>query len=191
SKGGSRRVQEKKGRASNMDESIDTYHGLYQQDTHLRAGNQRKAAVVVGEPQAVSIADSLPLMMYGFGDEEHPLPETVACMQQLVGEYIRHVTDEACKAAEVKGKLDTECFMFAVRDDKAKFKRVRQLLDTNAHMRNCTRLRFVDDNLFTVFHPSFPPHPKVRAVVPLPRLSATPTAADLGLEELAHSPPVV
>lgn len=81
----------------------------------------------------------------------------------------------------MKGKLDTECFVFAVRNDKPKFKRVKQLLDANAHIKNCTRLRFVDDNLFTVFHPSFVPHPRVRAVVPLPRLSAVPVpAADNG-----------
>lgn len=78
------------------------------------------------------------------------------------------------QAAEAKGKLDTECFVFAVRNDKPKFKRVKQLLDANAHIKNCTRLRFVDDSLFTVYHPSFVPHPKVRAVVPVPRLSAVP-----------------
>lgn len=83
----------------------------------------------------------------------------------------------------MKGKLDTECFVFAVRNDRPKFKRVKQLLDANAHIKNCTRLRFVDDNLFTVYHPSFVPHPKVRAVVPLPRLSAVPvpTAEDDGM----------
>ncbi|AAK14610.1 EsV-1-196 [Ectocarpus siliculosus virus 1] len=35
-------------------------------------------------------------MMYGAGDDEHPLPETVDCMQQLVAEYVSHVTSEAC-----------------------------------------------------------------------------------------------
>lgn len=77
----------------------------------------------------------------------------------------------------MKGKLDTECFVFAVRHDRAKFKRVKQLLDINVHVKNCTRHRFADDGLFTVYHPSFPAHPKVRSVVPLPRLSAEPHAA--------------
>ncbi|CAN0078551.1 unnamed protein product [Ectocarpus sp. 12 AP-2014] len=122
--------------------------------------------------QAGSIADSLPMMMYGFGDEQHPLPETVAYMQEVVGEYVQYVTDKACKAAEVKGKLDTECFVLAVRNDKAKFKRVKELLDLNVHIKNCTRQRYVDDNL-TVYHPTFVTRPKVRAIVPLNRLSAT------------------
>eukprot|EP00752_Nemacystus_decipiens_P004968 g4520.t1 len=150
-----------------MDGGSLEYGGLYNQDGHQVKFSDEAS-------QAVSMADSLPAMMYGFGDDEHPLPETVACMQQLVAEYVGYVTDEACKAAEMKGKLDTECFVFAVRNDKPKFKRVKQLLDANAHIKNCTRLRFADDNLFTVYHPSFVPHPKVRAVVPLPQLSAVP-----------------
>ena len=35
-------------------------------------------------------------MMYGAGEDENPLPETVACMQHLVAEYVGHVTSEAC-----------------------------------------------------------------------------------------------
>ena len=88
--------------------------------------------------------------------------------------FLNKPTKNEEQAAEAKGKLDTECFVFAVRNDKPKFKRVKQLLDANAHIKNCTRLRFVDDSLFTVYHPSFVPHPKVRAVVPVPRLSAVP-----------------
>lgn len=73
----------------------------------------------------------------------------------------------------MKGKLDTECFVLAVRNDKAKFKRVKELLDLNVHIKNCTRQRYVDDNLSAVYHPTFVARPKVRAIVPLNRLSAT------------------
>ncbi|CAM9464956.1 unnamed protein product, partial [Laminaria digitata] len=92
--------------------------------------------------------------------------------EQLVSEYVRHITDEACKAAEVKGKLDTECFVLAVRDDKAKFKRVKELLDLNVHIKNTTRQRFTDQDM-PVFYPSFLPPPKVRPVVSIPSLEET------------------
>ncbi|CAN0547091.1 unnamed protein product [Ectocarpus sp. 8 AP-2014] len=108
-----------------------------------------------------SMADSLSVMMYGAGDDEHPLPETVACMQQLVAEYVSHVTSEACLAADLKGNLDTECFVFAVRHNKPKLKRVKHILDTDLHIKNCTRARSTDDRLSAIFHPSF------EAVVPL------------------------
>ncbi|CAM9727090.1 unnamed protein product [Ectocarpus sp. 12 AP-2014] len=114
-----------------------------------------------------SMAYSLSAMMYGAGDDEHPLPETVDCMQQLVAEYVSHITSEACVAAGLKGNLDTECFVFAVRHDKPKLKRANHILDTDLHIKNCTRARFTDDSLSTIFHPSFetvvPPQQTIRA----------------------------
>ncbi|CAM9471288.1 unnamed protein product [Ectocarpus sp. 4 AP-2014] len=113
-----------------------------------------------------SMADSLSAMMYGAGDDEHPLPETVACMQQLVAEYVSHVTSEACLAADLKGNLDTECFFFAVRQDKPKLKRAKHLLSTDLRIKNCTA-RSTDDRLSTIFHPSFeavvPPQQTIQA----------------------------
>ena len=57
--------------------------------------------------------------------------------------------------ADFKGNLDTQCFIFAVRHDKPKLKRVKHILDTDLHIKNCTRARSTDDRLSTIFHPSF------------------------------------
>ncbi|CAM9386472.1 unnamed protein product [Ectocarpus fasciculatus] len=102
-----------------------------------------------------AMANSLPAMMYGAGDDEHPLPETVGCMQELVAQYVSHVTSEACLAADLRGNLDTECFFFAVRHDEPKLKRVKHILDTDLRIKSCTRARSADDRLSTIFHPSF------------------------------------
>lgn len=59
------------------------------------------------------------------------------------------------QAADLKGNLDTECFFFAVRHDKPTLKRVKHILDTDLHIKNCTRARSTDDRLSTIFHPSF------------------------------------
>eukprot|EP00904_Undaria_pinnatifida_P009291 jgi/Undpi1/5492/HiC_scaffold_2.g00771.m1 len=163
--GGGKNGRESVERLAMDDGSLDK-HGMYQ-DPHLRSGGQRASIAGDGGPSM----DGLRRMMYGFGDDESPLPETAACMQQLVSEYVRHITDEACKAAEAKGKLDTECFVFAVRGDKAKFKRVKELLDLNVHIKNTTRQKFTDQDM-PVFYPSFLPPPKVRSVVSIPSLGA-------------------
>ena len=72
-----------------------------------------------------------------------------------------------CQAADLKGNLDTECFVFAVRHDKRKLKRVRNILDTDLRIKNCTRARSTDDRLSTIFHPSFeavaPPQQTIQA----------------------------
>lgn len=169
-----------------MDDGHLDKYGMYQ-DSYIRGEGQRSAIAGDGGPSAMA---GLPRMMYGFGDDENPLPETVACMQQLVSEYVRHVTDEACKAAEAKGKLDTECFVFAVRGDKAKFKRVKELLDLNVHIKNTTRQRFTDQDM-PVFYPSFLPPPKVRSVVSIPSLGAdaTPPSPSPPVSSSPPSPP--
>lgn len=81
----------------------------------------------------------------------------------------------------MKGKLDTDCFVFAVRGDKAKYKRVKELLEMNTHIKNSTRQRFTDQDM-PVFHPTFPTAPKVRAIASIPRLSPS------DLPELPASP---
>lgn len=60
--------------------------------------------------------------------------------------------------------------MFAVRGDKSKYKRVKELLELHTHIKNSTRQRFTDQDM-PVFHPTFPTAPKVRAIASIPRLS--------------------
>ena len=88
----------------------------------------------------------------------------------------------------MKGKLDTECFVFAVRGDKAKFKRVKELLDLNVHIKNTTRQRFTDQDM-PVFYPSFLPPPKVRPVVSIPSLGADATPPSPPASASPPSPP--
>ncbi|CAM9561564.1 unnamed protein product, partial [Choristocarpus tenellus] len=49
------------------------------------------------------------------------------------------------KVSEVRGRLDTECFVFAIRKDRPKFKRVRELMDINSYTKACTKLKFSED----------------------------------------------
>lgn len=120
-----------------------------------RKGGASGAGEMASVQPALSLKESLPQMMYGFGEDEAPLPETVALMEQLVFGYIRDVTDEACKTAEVKGRLDTDCFVFAVRRDKPKYKRMKEIIELSKHVDRSTQQRFTESEM-AVFHPSFP-----------------------------------
>ena len=50
-------------------------------------------------------------MMYGAGDDENPLPETVDCMQQLVAQYVSYVTSEACLVRWLLKLRLFDCFL--------------------------------------------------------------------------------
>ena len=70
-------------------------------------------------------------MMYGFGDNWPPNSDAVAMVETLVKDYIDDLADRAIQIADLRGKLDKECFIFLVRKDTRKFYRVRKLLETH------------------------------------------------------------
>eukprot|EP01088_Endostelium_zonatum_P017021 TRINITY_DN483_c0_g1_i1.p2 TRINITY_DN483_c0_g1~~TRINITY_DN483_c0_g1_i1.p2 ORF type:complete len:256 (-),score=111.92 TRINITY_DN483_c0_g1_i1:131-898(-) len=70
----------------------------------------------------------LKAMMYGFGDVEDPLPETIDMMETMVLEY---VTEMTLKAKGKKSKLSEADLLFLVRKDKKKHARAVELLQMN------------------------------------------------------------
>ncbi|KAG0453901.1 hypothetical protein HPP92_025205 [Vanilla planifolia] len=54
-------------------------------------------------------------MMYGFGDDPNPLPETVALVEDIVVEYIIDLAHKAQEFASKRGKLLTEDFLYLMR----------------------------------------------------------------------------
>lgn len=92
-------------------------------------------------------------MMYGFGDAETPYKESVEIVEQLVTQYIESLCRDALSVHALRrsAKLDTECFIFAVRSQPAKFKRVmvrqwrprnspQELLDMRRRLKEVRRI---------------------------------------------------
>jgi transcription initiation factor TFIID subunit 13 len=75
-------------------------------------------------------------LMFGFGDEWPPDSQAVKMMDSLVKDYIEELGERALSIAEMRGRLDKECFLFLVRKDKAKFHRVRKLLELNEELKS-------------------------------------------------------
>lgn len=108
-------------------------------------------------PHAVHCA--VKRMMFGFGDDAEPLDDTAELMEDLVVEYVHSMvlqyagprlgrthpgltlvselyqTKKALDMAAIKGKLDTECFIFLIRKDPERYERIAELLRANDEFR--------------------------------------------------------
>lgn len=84
-------------------------------------------------------------MMFGFGDDPHPLPESVALVEDIVVEY---VTELVCKAQDVaskRGKRLTEDYLHLVRRDRPKLNRATELLSMNEELKQARKAFEVDE----------------------------------------------
>ncbi|WJX19862.1 Transcription initiation factor TFIID subunit 13 [Trifolium repens] len=70
-------------------------------------------------------------MMYGFGDDPNPLPESVVLMDDIVVEYITELIHKAQDIGSQSGKLSVEDFLYLIRKDAPKLNRCTELLSMN------------------------------------------------------------
>ena len=117
-------------------------------------------------------------MLFGFGDEAEPLDETAELMEDLVVENVhamvrltfvsvavdtiatdltsilvffwRLQTKKAMELATIKGKLDTECFIFLIRKHPERYDRIAELLRANDEFRAVLNSGFdpSDENMY-------------------------------------------
>lgn len=74
-------------------------------------------------------------MLFGFGDDWPPAADTVELVEDLAVKYIKDLCQRAVQVAGYTGKLDKQCFMYAVRKDTRKFTRAYALLKANEELR--------------------------------------------------------
>ncbi|KAK6135058.1 hypothetical protein DH2020_031205 [Rehmannia glutinosa] len=94
-------------------------------------------------------------MMYGFGDDQNPFPETVTLVEDIVVEYVTDMAspfllnyDNVHKAQEIaskRGKLLTEDFFFLIRKDLPKLNRCTELLSMNEELKQARKAFEVDE----------------------------------------------
>ena len=87
----------------------------------------------------------LRLMMYGFGDDPDPMPETVNLMEDIMIDYITDLVHKSQSVASRRGKLTTEDVMFLVRKDSRKFARVKELLAMNEELKRARKAFDLDE----------------------------------------------
>uniref|UniRef100_A0A0A9B1A6 Transcription initiation factor TFIID subunit 13 n=1 Tax=Arundo donax TaxID=35708 RepID=A0A0A9B1A6_ARUDO len=84
-------------------------------------------------------------MMYGFGDDPNPLPETVALVEDIVVEYVTDLVHKAQNVASKRGKLLTEDFLYLIRKDRRKLHRATELLSMNEELKQARKAFDVDE----------------------------------------------
>ncbi|KAB2061788.1 hypothetical protein ERO13_A10G101800v2 [Gossypium hirsutum] len=80
-------------------------------------------------------------MMYGFGDDPNPLPETVALVEDIVVEYAHKAQDIGSK----RGKLSVEDFLYLIRKDLPKLNRCTELLSMQEELKQARKAFEVDE----------------------------------------------
>ncbi|CAL9004469.1 unnamed protein product [Prunus brigantina] len=84
-------------------------------------------------------------MMYGFGDDQNPLPESVALMEDIVVEYITDLVHKAQDIGSKRGKLSVEDFLYLIRKDFPKLNRCRELLSMNEELKQARKAFETDE----------------------------------------------
>ncbi|OVA02559.1 Transcription initiation factor IID [Macleaya cordata] len=84
-------------------------------------------------------------MMYGYGDDPNPLPETVALLEDIAVEYVTDLVHKAQDIATKRGKLLTEDFLYLIRKDMPKLHRCTELLSMNEELKQARKAFEVDE----------------------------------------------
>ncbi|TYH48917.1 transcription initiation factor TFIID subunit 13 isoform X2 [Gossypium hirsutum] len=112
------------------------------------AGASSKSKVGSSQPSETSFKrkrgvfqKDLQHMMYGFGDDPNPLPETVALVEDIVVEYAHKAQDIGSK----RGKLSVDDFLYLIRKDLPKLNRCTELLSMQEELKQARKAFEVDE----------------------------------------------
>lgn len=85
-------------------------------------------------------------LLYGSGDVQHPLPETVRVLDEIVTDFIQGVSFEATRVAHYAGrqKVKLEDFEFAMRNNPVFLGKVQEMFEGRKEIENA-RKAFVEN----------------------------------------------
>ena len=75
-----------------------------------------------------------------------PDPDTVDLMETMVRSYLQDLALRAKAVSEVTKKFDKECFVYLVRKDSRKFRRVSDLLLANEEIKSVQKNKLTDES---------------------------------------------
>ncbi|CAA7017195.1 unnamed protein product [Microthlaspi erraticum] len=114
------------------------------------ASSSKSKAAGTSQPQEkrkTFFQKELQHMMYGFGDEQNPLPETVALVEDIVVEYVTDLTHKAQEIGTKRGRLVVDDFLYLIRKDLPKLNRCRELLAMQEELKQARKAFDVDEDL--------------------------------------------
>lgn len=104
------------------------------------ASEQKEEVVAKRRPLPRIFDKELRVMMYGFGDDENPLPETVRLMEEIVLDYIANLAVKSTDIAHQhrRERPEVSDIKIIIRKDPQKLSRVRYLLEMKQEIRKAT-----------------------------------------------------
>ncbi|CAN1175942.1 Transcription initiation factor TFIID subunit 13 [Linum perenne] len=84
-------------------------------------------------------------MMYGFGDDPNPLPESVALLEDIVVEYVTDLTHKALDVGSKRAKISVEDFLYLIRKDPPKLNRCTELLSMQEELKHARKAFDMDE----------------------------------------------
>ncbi|CAN1234697.1 Transcription initiation factor TFIID subunit 13 [Linum perenne] len=84
-------------------------------------------------------------MMYGFGDDPNPIPESVALLEDILVEYVTDLTHKALDVGSTRAKISVEDFLYVIRKDPPKLNRSTELLSMQKELTQARKVLTVDD----------------------------------------------
>ncbi|KAL3834095.1 hypothetical protein ACJIZ3_008831 [Penstemon smallii] len=119
----------------------------------MSTGPSSKVKVGSSQPSEASLKSKrgmfrkdLHHMMYGFGDDANPLPETVALVEDIVVEYVTNLVHKAEDVATKRGNLFAKDFLFLIRKDLPKLNRCTELLSLDEDIKQAKKITWRDED---------------------------------------------
>ncbi|KAK8244203.1 transcription initiation factor IID, 18kD subunit-domain-containing protein [Phyllosticta capitalensis] len=92
--------------------------------------------------------------LVAFGDDRHPLPETIRVLDEIITDFIIETCHEAalCASYSRRAKIKVDDFKFILRKDPVKLGRVTELLNKEKEIRTQRKVFAVDDDALPKRH---------------------------------------
>ncbi|KAI5854524.1 TFIID-18kDa-domain-containing protein [Durotheca rogersii] len=93
-------------------------------------------------------------LLYAYGDVQHPLPETVRVLDEMVTEFLEGVCFEASRHAQVAGrqKLKFDDFEFALRRNPQYLGKVKSMIEKRQKIKEMRRTFDQEDDALAKEH---------------------------------------
>ncbi|MCJ1481809.1 Transcription initiation factor TFIID subunit 13 [Schaereria dolodes] len=95
----------------------------------------------------LNFESELRALLYAFGDDQDPLPETIRVLDEIVTDFIIETCHQAARSASYsrRQKIKVDDFKFAIRNDEALLGRVQDLLGMDKELKEAKKLFDVEE----------------------------------------------
>lgn len=92
------------------------------------------------EPSRLQMRNAVAQIMYGFGDDKEPLPESVELVEDMTLEFVRNTVERAA-AVSRRGRVRLEDVLLAAKSDRAKQARAEYLVRTDRRIDELKKMK--------------------------------------------------